>query len=310
MFQWSQPEPYSHAGRVGTLAEHLGRRPDEKLLIVNADDFGLTEGTNKTALDLYNDNLISSATIMMTGTAAESGVTLIRKSGLDCGVHITLTSSLEKQPASPVTGSNQVSSLVNDAGRFHFDRDQFFETATPEEALLEATAQVEAAIDSGIPISHIDSHEGTLQLRPQFAEIYVGLALKFALPIRMGSRALLHQLGLSPGWIEKLRGAGLHFPDNLVYLPIDSFSSLEEKTDYIVKLLKDLPPGVTELFFHPLNPDYADSELAGGDEISRFRFWDYRLLTGEAYQSALKDTGAELISFAPLRELCKQSVGL
>ena len=33
MQQWSHPEPYPHAGRVGTLTEHLGHRPEEKLVI-------------------------------------------------------------------------------------------------------------------------------------------------------------------------------------------------------------------------------------------------------------------------------------
>jgi hypothetical protein len=274
---------------------------------VNADDYGLTEGANKTVLELANAGVLSSATIMMTGAACESGLAMLAGAGLDCGVHITLTSSLAEEPARPVSDASYVSSLLSEARGFHHDREVFFTCASPEEALLEATAQIEAALRSGLSVTHIDSHEGTLQLRPQFAEVYVQLALNHRLPIRMGSRALLHQLGLSPAWIERLHEAGLHFPDNLVYLPIDSFSSRAEKSAFILDLLKGLPPGVTELFFHPLNPEYLKSEAEGGDDVAEFRIWDYQLLSSKGYRSALKTSGAEMISFAPLYELCRRS---
>ncbi len=308
MIQWSQPEPYLHGGRIGTLAEHLGRGAGDKLLIVNADDYGLTEGANRTALELADAGLVSSTTIMMTGSACKAGISLLQGSHLDCGVHITLTSSLASQPAEPVSDATLVASLLNQNGAFHYDREEFFEHATAAEASLEAAAQLEAAEQGGVDVTHIDSHEGTLQLRPQFAEVYVELAIKHALPIRMGSRALLHQLGLPANWIERLHEAGLHFPDNLVYLPIDSFSSLDEKIAFVVGLLSGLPAGVTEIFFHPLNPDYAAAASVGNDEIAQFRVWDYQVLAGNAYQTALTESGAELISFAPLRELCRKSV--
>ncbi len=306
MMQWSQPEPYSYAGRVGTLSEHLGYSATEKLLICNADDFGLTEGVNRTALELYADGVVSSTTIMMTGAAIASGIELLRGSGLDCGVHLTLTSSLQHRPAKPVSDASQVKSLLNEHGEFYYDRNEYFEHALPSEAILEASAQIEAAFDTGLEISHIDSHEGTLQLKPAFAAAYVELARQHALPIRMGSRALLHQLGLPADWIEKLRSSGLHFPDNLVYTPIDSFNSLEQRTAFVVGLLQSLPTGVTELFFHPLNPDYLNSDGLVQDEITRFRVWDYQILRSKAYTDAVAASGAQLISFAPLRELCRR----
>jgi len=76
------------------------------------------------------------------------------------------------------------------------DVPEVYQHATPEQAMLEARAQIQMALDNGIDITHLDSHIGTLQYSDKyFYEVYVPLAKEFNLPVRMGSQELLAQFG-------------------------------------------------------------------------------------------------------------------
>ena len=308
MYPFSPPESYAYRGRVATLAEHLGYSANDKLLIINADDLGLTSGINRTIAELSSSGTISSTTIMVTAGDYQDALTRMKAQPIACGVHITMTSSLPEALVGPVSPIAEVASLVDAAGKFHLDRDQFFLGANPEEAHREATAQIERALADGIDVTHIDSHEGTMQLRPEFADLYLGLAAKFRLPLRMGSRALLEQIGLGDGWIERARRLCLQFTDNFVYLPIDGFAALSEKHHYMCRLLQHLPLGVTELYFHPADPRHEDRTHQANREdrnIWSIREWDYSILVSPEFQSLIKEQEIKLISFAPIRDLMR-----
>lgn len=307
MYPFSPPEPYDYRGRLGTLAEHLGFDAEDRILIINADDLGLTTGVNHTISDLFVDGTITSTTVMVTATDYRDAVRIIQsQSGISCGVHITMTSSLPEALVGPISAPEEVPSLIDAAGKFHMDRDKYFLSARPEEALHESTAQIERAIADGIDVTHIDSHEGTMQLLPEFADLYLGLAAKFRLPLRMGSRALLEQIGLGDGWIERARRLRLQFADNFVYLPIDGFAAFSEKMHYMCRLLRDLPPGVTEIYFHPAAPQH-EHRLSQPDRSDRdiwaIREWDYRILISRDFHAIIQEQGINLIGFGPLRAL-------
>lgn len=308
MYPFSPPEAYSYCGRLATLAEHLGYSANDKLLIVNADDLGLTSGINNTIADLSASGAISSTTVMVTAGDYQNALTRLKNQPTACGVHITMTSSLPEALVGPVRPVAEVASLVDASGKFHLDRDLFFLRANPEEAQREATAQIERALADGVDVTHIDSHEGTMQLRPEFADLYLSLAAKFRLPLRMGSRALLEQIGLGDGWIERARRLCLQFTDNFVYLPIDGFAALSEKKHYMCRLLQHLPTGVTELYFHPADPRYEERSRQPNREDSNIwsvRDWDYNILVSVEFQAQIQEQGIKLISFAPIRDLMR-----
>ncbi len=186
MYPFSPPESYAYRGRVATLAEHLGYSANDKLLIINADDLGLTSGINRTIAELSSSGTISSTTIMVTAGDYQDALTRMKAQPTACGVHITMTSSLPEALVGPVSPIAEVASLVDASGKFHLDRDQFFLGANPEEAHREATAQIERALADGIDVTHIDSHEGTMQLRPEFADLYLGSGGKVSPPFAYG----------------------------------------------------------------------------------------------------------------------------
>jgi predicted glycoside hydrolase/deacetylase ChbG (UPF0249 family) len=307
MYPFASPEKYLFGGRMATVAEHLGYRPSDKLLIINADDFGLSIGVNRGVAELFRLRRITSTTVMVTAAGFQDALAICRQqAGLSCGVHLSLTSDHTDDGSRPVLPSDSIPSLISSTGRLHADRHEFFEHALPEEAYSEARAQLERALTNGLDVTHIDSHEGALQLRPEFAEIYVRLASEFRLPVRAGSRTLLKQMGLMDDWIGKIRKQDIHVPDNLIYIPIDSFQSHQDKENFTSELLAQLPAGITEVYFHPTLPH----DIAAGEPEESYRQvrrWDYSFLTSDRLQSILHDNQIILTDFRQLRELTRKS---
>ena len=60
---------------------------------------------------------------------------------------------------------------------------EVYDYSNIQEALIKGHAQIQKAIASGIPITHIDSHMGTYQLSPDYLNTYIQLIDEFNLPV-------------------------------------------------------------------------------------------------------------------------------
>src|SRR5437879_1383128 len=99
------------------------------------------------------------------------------------------------------------------------------------------------AIYWGFDVSHLDSHMATLQLRPEFFDVYLELAVDFSLPIRLSGASSEGPIGFP---FRRLAAEeGVVFPDHLVVVnTVGTRRALE-------RALLDLRPGVTEVYAHP-----------------------------------------------------------
>jgi predicted glycoside hydrolase/deacetylase ChbG (UPF0249 family) len=202
-----------------------------------------------------------------------------------------------------------------DGAHLHFSTADFLKHADPAEAESEAAAQIEKTLASGVDITHLDSHAGTLQLRPEFAAVYLRLAVRYHLPLRMASRSLITQVGLPGEIIDYARSQGLHFPDNFIYIPLVRFTSLPEKERFLEQLIEQMPPGLTEFYFHPAldSPEarhLADSAsdadgLRPGESAWTPRLVDYQLLSSGKLQKTFAAKEVTLIDYRPLRDLVR-----
>ena len=84
---------------------------------------------------------------------------------------------------------------VDPQGYLWPDIERVYKNATPEQAAVEARAQIRKALDAGIDVTHLDSHMGALQFDDAYLQVYRALANEFELPIRMGSQATLAAFG-------------------------------------------------------------------------------------------------------------------
>ena len=166
-----------------SLAERLGYAPDAKLLIVNCDDLGSSRSANVAVYEALRDGVATSATLMVPCPWARDAAAMYR--GEDVGVHLTLNSEWDTYRWGPITHSP---SLLDGDGGFPRTVDDVWDHADLDEVRKECRAQLERAIYWGFDVSHLDSHMGTMQLRPEFFDVYLELAVEFRLPAAHGRR--------------------------------------------------------------------------------------------------------------------------
>jgi len=116
--------------------------------------------------------------------------------GEDVGVHLTLNAELETYRWGPITHSP---SLLDGDGGFPRTVEDAWDHADLDEVRRECRAQIERAILWGFDVSHLDSHMGALQLRPEFFDIYLDMAVDFRLPIRLPAAASEQTLKILDG---------------------------------------------------------------------------------------------------------------
>lgn len=274
------------------LLDRLGFPADARVVVINADELGASHATNAGVYDALRNGLASSATIMVPAPWAREAASRYR--GEDVGVHLTLNSEHERYRWGPIT---HAPSLLDGDGGFPRTVDDLWEHADLDEVRRELRAQVERAILWGFDVSHLDSHLGALQLRPEFFDVYLDLAVEFQLPIRLPSAAQERSVGFP--FRSLAAEEGVVFPDHFAFgQGVGSRRAFE-------RALHDLAPGVTELHVHPA----VDSpEQRAFDDDWSHRVDDHHLLCHDADLPALlRRLGVEVIGYRRLRELQRTS---
>ena len=60
-------------------------------LIINADDFGLTQGVNRAIVESHHDGIVTSSTLMANGRAFDNAIQRAKSApGLSVGCHVVL----------------------------------------------------------------------------------------------------------------------------------------------------------------------------------------------------------------------------
>ena len=271
---------------MSELAERLGFDGDDRIVIVNCDDLGQSHATNAGVYTALREGCATSATIMIPCPWSREAAHAYR--GEDVGVHLTLTAEYDLYRWGPVT---HAPSLLDGDGGFPRTTADLHEHADLDEVRRECRAQIERAILYGFDISHLDSHMGALQLRPEFFDVYLDLAIEYRLPLRLSGASTERGIGFP---FRRLAAEeGVVFPDRFVY--VGGVGSREA----IDAALDDLRPGVTELYLHP---GIDTQELRAFDHHAEARIDDLAYLCGDL-DRRLDEVGARRIGFRELRDL-------
>ncbi len=273
------------------LSERLGYDESDRLLIINCDDFGSSHAANVAIEASIRDGIASSATMMVPCPWAREAAT--RSSGLEVGVHLTLTA---EYPGYRWRSLTNAKSLHDGDGFLPRTAQEVWDHADLAQAEGECRAQVQQALDWGVDVTHLDAHMGTLQIDPRFFEIYLKLAIEFRLPLRMVSARQERQLGFECR--SRATHAGILFPDNFI-----SPRWGTPARDTLVESLHGLRPGVSEIYLHPVEDG---AELRGYDhENPSLRAADYSCLMDKHLKDIAADHRIKTISFRPLRDLMR-----
>ncbi|MGH7335292.1 MAG: carbohydrate deacetylase [Candidatus Rokuibacteriota bacterium] len=208
-----------------------------RLLIVNADDFGLTPGVSAGILSAHRQGIVTSTTALVNRATLPAQIDAALGSGIGIGLHINLTLG------SPIT---RAPSLVDGSGRFMRDARQA--------AARASTAEIEAEIEAQLerfetlfrrPATHLDTHHHIGLLSP-VREVVLAWAVRLQVPVRSQTVAAR----------QAARSAGLATPDHFFgESGPDAYWTLSRTMAH----LKRLPGGVTEFMTHP---GYCDEELS------------------------------------------------
>jgi len=244
-------------------------------LIVNADDFGYSKGVNLGILEAHRNGVVTSATMMVNMPGYEHAVQLAKENPkLGVGVHLVLTGGKAVHP--------QVPSLTDDTGAFLRGR-QRLSDASPEEIEREFTAQIERFLQSGLPLSHLDSHHH-VHAHELVLPIVLQLADRYQVPIRnpwtLAEGGYKQEIITTEGFSHRFYGD---------QLSIDLFSEIVEELSGCA---------TAEVMTHPA---YLDEEVLAGSSYHLPRTKELQILTSSQIREYMVEKGVELVTFHDIR---------
>jgi predicted glycoside hydrolase/deacetylase ChbG (UPF0249 family) len=281
-------------------------------LVVNADDFGLTEGVNEGIADAFKNGIITATSLIATMPAFNHAVEIAKENpGLDIGVHLSLT------VGEPCLKSSRLSPIVEE-GEFirsyvHVMKSIYANRVPMEDVKNEMSAQIRKVEETGLRVSHLDSHQH-VHMVPRVLGLVLPLMQEHRIPFvripdgLVGMKPLLTAKGwglLVLGLIGKvLRGrvvrAKLGTPDYFWGLSCSEAMSLHD----LMHILRSSRPGINELMCHP---GYNDSALACIYDTSSCREQELAALTHPKTLELVRQKGIRLTNYMTLSKHQGQS---
>ncbi len=283
-----------------TIAQKLGYSPDAKLLIIHADDIGVTHSENKATILAMKLGMVNSGSIMMPCPwVGEIAAFAKERPDADLGLHLTLTSEWEWMKWGPVASKDQVPSLVNSQGFFYDNCQTFGQKAKPAEVAIELRAQIEKAFSMGINPSHFDAHMGCLIFNsPEVFEVYLKLGREYKIPV-MVDRFFLK--ASSQQFRDKMKPGDLIVEKTYTAEPKDFESGMAA---YYEKVLTNLTTGVQVLLIHTAFDDAEMQALSVNHPEwgAAWRQADFDFFTSDKCRQLLKDNNIQLLTWRALQE--------
>jgi len=269
-------------------------------LIVNADDYGRTPSVSRGICDAHLNGLVTTTTVMINLPGALEDV----RRGMDCaptlafGVHLNLTFG------KPLTPPDRVPTLIDASGVFH-GKDLIF--SNPEmldlaEVKIECKAQIERFLQTEMELDHLDSHHHLVLANIGIWNLLTELAVEYDCGVRTPFPNDFREedlLELYPANMidfsrtqakVQLEKFAIPHPDYFYA----SFFGKYAVLDHLIKLLEELPNGVSEMMCHP---GYSDETLEQTSGYNRIREQELAALTDQSALSAIASENIELHTY-------------
>ncbi len=278
-------------------------------IIMNADDFGRSTSINLAVMKAHHEGVLTSASLMVAGDAAEEAIALARESpSLAVGLHLTVTEGRSVLPP------DRIPHLVDSNG--YFPRDAAWaglryalSRTLRHELAQEITAQFERFAATRLPLSHVDGHHH-MHIHPSLFATVLSLAEQF------GARGF--RIPRDDFWLA-LRHSRRHIGTKALWAFIFALlcrwclrelchrrlivthrtygllQSGQMEESYVVKVLRELSAPTAELYFHPTCG--PDSERFGPN------LGDLVTLLSPAVRQIIEERSLRLTTYLALREV-------
>jgi predicted glycoside hydrolase/deacetylase ChbG (UPF0249 family) len=290
--------------RWADTVEVIEEGPDvwERILIVNADDWGLTRKISAGILRAHRDGIVTSTSVLAVGPAYPRVWRWLHHAPrLGVGVHLA---AVGEDP--PLLSAAEIPTLVDRRGRFPRSWRTFVRRAAlgrvdHADLAAEFTAQLDLVRQSGVQLTHLDAHQH-LHLLPAVADVVVGLACRYGIPaVRVPRLRALRPAAagvavLGARLVNRADRAGLAFPSDAN--GIETAGTLDlGRLEKVLRRLAQRGHPTVELTVHP---GAADDEAR-----ARYRWgycWEAELdaLTAPAARHAVARHGFTLGTYADL----------
>jgi len=278
--------------------------PDAPRLVINADDFGFSEGVTQGIMEAHAAGTVTSTSIMANGIDWQNAIARARAiRTLGVGLHLNL---VQGRPLL------RVPSLTDrETGEFHplgvLARRALLRRIDSGELEAETRAQIERVRATGLALTHLDSHRHAHVLPGIFATV-ARVTAEAGIRVLRIPREPLRLNVLDPAATDRKlviaaalaasRAATRTGP----LITVDHFRgiSLQGGKRFAVRLrrtLDTLGPGVTELMVHP---GHDDATLAAQDSYTWQRPIELEVLTSAGTRERLARGDIRLVSFRDL----------
>lgn len=234
-------------------------------LIVTADDFGLSLAVSKGIIQTMREGIVTETCVMTNSPYFLSSIDLAQQHGIKkMGVHLTATCLM------PLDKALIGSVFVDENGCFS---KKWMQSVLSDKDIMllekEFICQIEKFLETGLCLTHLNSHHGLSNLDSRIKRVFEKLSQKYGVPCR----------------IEAI--------DKLVIL--DSKTSV----DNILKQLQAVNGNYVELCTHP---GYVDELLTQLTSLLKQREQDLSFLIDSATRQTLT-RNFKLVSFDAIKEV-------
>lgn len=244
-------------------------------LLVRSDDMASSHAANESCIKAVKKGISRSIEIMVPCPWFFEAAQLLKENpGIDVGVHLTVTSEWDGIKWGPITASP---SLADADGNFvAATGDWYNKPYKMAEVEAEYRKQIELAMREIKTVTHISSHMGAPDVKPELKALVKKLAKEYNL--------IYETVGLTP------------LPKN----GLDKAQTKDEKVAAFIAMLKMLKPGNTYLFVeHPGNRTEEMKSVGNKNmlTVARDRHLVTEVFTSDKVMKAIRDNGIELIDY-------------
>jgi chitin disaccharide deacetylase len=291
---------FSAIAQQKTIQERLGYSKDTKLLIIHADDIGVSQSENAASIYAMEKGSVSSGSIMVPCPwMGDIAVYARSHPNVDLGLHLTLTSEWKNYKWGPVTPVNQVSSLANTNGYLYSTTDSLYMHARPEEVEKEIRAQIERAKLFGIDPTHFDAHMGCLFGTPEYIQLLIKMGREYKVPVLLNREAFKLVFNID---ISKYISDKEVLVDKLFMAQPNDYKN--GMSNYYTAIFKSLQPGLSCILLHAAyeNPEMQAVTIDHPDYGAAWRQADFNFFTSAGCRDLLQQQKIKVISWKEIRD--------
>ena len=175
----------------------LGYPADARLLIINADDFGMCHAVNEAIVGTLQAGIVRSTSLMIPCPwMLQAAHFLADHPEIPFGVHLTAVSDSANNCWRPLTARTEAPSLLDNAGYF-YDFEHMGELLAQvrlDQLEMEFRAQIEAVLAAGLHPTHLDWHSLRISSRADIFDAMFRLARAYGLALRVFTRSIIEKL--------------------------------------------------------------------------------------------------------------------